>query len=330
LLALVLQSAVANHMGDATASAALLAEARRQALDLKNPRLYVDASAHQIVSLTDLGFFAEAEHMGRGLLHWVKEDLQGDWELKQWAEMVASGVLGGQALLHQAVAGGTGAGESLALLRTALEAAHKFQDAREICRDQVQIAGWYALLSPAEAESAFAEAEAVLQKYPWKISGESRSYLLRIRFLGAYRRWLESGSIPEGLERWELPADSVGHLSWLLATSLKYRGALFAAAQEWDRAREDFGNAVRLLDHQSPPVLRLIGATAHLEAALSLQVHDRVLSAAHIQSATRVFEGFAEAAGPALDGGPWLRSCREWVAGGSAQSVRELQGKYPY
>jgi hypothetical protein len=67
LLALSLQGSISNHKGDADLAARLNREAREEALRMKNPRAYVEASANQVVSLTDLRLLSEAEDLGRTL-----------------------------------------------------------------------------------------------------------------------------------------------------------------------------------------------------------------------------------------------------------------------
>ncbi|MCX8513174.1 MAG: hypothetical protein ORN83_15630, partial [Chthoniobacteraceae bacterium] len=197
LLAITLQGAICNHKGETEKAALLNDSARKEALERKNPSAYVDASAHQVVSLTDLGFIPEAEAMGRSLLSWVRKEMQGSDEDRKRAEMTAAGVLGGQVLLQAALAGKDCGDESRAQLRNALQLAREIENGREICFDAVQLAGWHALLQPARTEEAFHDAFAELAAFPKSVNAVSLAYLLRIRFLGAYRHWLKTGSVPE-------------------------------------------------------------------------------------------------------------------------------------
>jgi hypothetical protein len=192
------------------------------------------------------------------------------------------------------------------------------------------LAGWHALLQPARTEEAFHEATAELAAFPKSINAVSLAYLLRIRFLGAYRNWLKTGSVPEGYDAWELPTHKVAHLSWVLATTFKYRGALFAADGRFAEAAEDFRRAVSLLERQAPPILRFIGATAALQAFLSLRTHNEPTASQFRKTARDTFAEFSSTAAPALNGKKWADLCdcalNDSVAGG----IKELQVAYAY
>jgi tetratricopeptide (TPR) repeat protein len=330
LSALSLRGAIFNHKGDADQAARCNEAARAEALKMNNPRAYVDSTANQVVSLTDLGDLQKAEVLGRQLLDWVCEEMQGSTEEKKRAEMTACGALGGQTLLQSALAGAHGREESLDLLERALELAREIEDGRDICFDAVQIAGWHALLAPQTTEEAFQRALIQLREFPRATHAISLAYLLRIRFLGAYRHWLSSGTVASDFERWELPAKKVAHLSWVLASSLKYRGTLFAAGGKFAEAAEDFKSAVSLLERQAPPVLRFMGATVSLRAYLSLQRNIPNLAADFLERARAVFEAFDGTAGPSLDGRKWLKvfDAADPVAQEAAFKIR--QGPFPY
>ena len=329
LLALSLQGAISNHKGDADFAARLNSEAREEALRMKNPRAYVEASANQVVSLTDLRLLPEAEDLGRRLLGWVRTEMQGSEEDRKRAEITAAGALGGQALLHTALAGGGGRQESLDLLKRALQLAREIEDGREICFDAVQVAGWHALLEPGTAEQAFQDALEQLRRFPNATRAVSLAYLLRIRFLGAYRHWLETGKIAPGFETWELPPRKVSHLSWVLATALKYRATLFAANGQFHEAAGDFKDAVSLLERQAPPVLRFISATVSLRAFLSLQQHDPQLASVFLKGAETVFAAFG-GSHTSLDGPGWLSVSGEKDPVSQEAAFRCRQGGFPY
>lgn len=330
LLALSLQGAICNHKGDADRAAHLNAEAQKEALRMKNPRAYVEASANQVVSLTDLRLLPEAESLGRRLLSWVLTEMQGSEEDRKRAEITASGALGGQALLHAALAGGGGRRESLDLLKRALQLAREIEDGREICFDAVQLAGWHALLEPGTAEQAFHVALEELSRFPNATREVSMAYLLRIRFLGAYRNWLASGKIAPGFKTWELPQRRVSHLSWVLSTALKYRAALFAASGRFGEAAGDFRDAVSLLERQAPPVLRFISATVSLRAFLSLRQHEPQLASAFLEEAETVFSAFGSVPGSGFDGHGWLKVLGEQSPKSQEEAFKWIQGGFPY
>jgi tetratricopeptide (TPR) repeat protein len=330
LLALSLRGAIFNHKGDADQAALCNEEARKEALKMNNPRAYVEASANQVVSLTDLGDLKASETIGRQLLHWVRTQMQGSTEDKKRAEMSACGALGGQTLLQSALAGAHGREESLELLERALRLAREIEDGRDICMDAVQIAGWHALLESETTEEAFHQALEQLQLFPSSVHAPSLAYLLRIRFLGPYRHWLSTGTVSPGFETWELPPKKVSHLSWVLASALKYRGTLFAANGQFHEAAGDFKDAVSLLERQAPPVLRFMSATVSLRAFLSLRAHDAQQAAPFLERARSVFSAFNGVAGPALEGSAWLRVCAIEDPAAQEAAFREKQLAFPY
>ncbi len=330
LSALSLRGAIFNHKGDAQEAARCNDAARAEALKMNNPRAYVDATANQVVSLTDLGDLPAAERLGRQLLDWVCTGMQGSTEDKKRAEMTACGALGGQTLLQSALAGAHGRKESLKFLERALQLAREIEDGRDVCFDAVQIAGWHALLEPEKTEEAFGKAVEQLQHFPSSIHSTSMAYLLRIRFLGAYRLWLLTGAVPVGFEKWELPNKKVSHLSWVLASALKYRGTLFAAGGKIEDAARDFKDAVSLLERQAPPVLRFMSATVSLRAFLSLHRDKPLLASSFIERARAVFEAFDGVAGAARDGLPWLKVCDESDPTAREAAFKAKQEAFPY
>lgn len=329
LLALSLQGAICNHKGDADLAARLNAEAREEALRMKNPRAYVEASANQVVSFTDLRLLSQAEDLGRRLLSWVRTEMQGSEEDRKRAEITAAGALGGQPLLHAALAGGSGGQESLELLEHALQLALEIEDGREVCFDAVQVAGWHALLKPATADQAFHEAHKRLSRFPKASHEVSMAYLLRVRFLGAYRHWLATDQVAPGFETWDLPPRKVSHLSWVLATALKYRATLFAANGQFNNAASDFKDAASLLERQAPPVLRFISATASLRAFLSLRQGDPQLAEMFLKGAENVFTAF-ERSSPGFGAQGWLNVCAERDPESQEAGFRREQRAFPY
>jgi len=224
-----------------------------------------------VVSLTDRGCLEEAEAMGRELLQEVRELPPGvSTEDRVRCEMVAHGVLGGQPLLHKSLLDQTSATESLCLIQQALKRAKELGDHSEICRDAVQIALWHALLCPERTQDAVDEAATILTRSPVEERGASEVYLLRTRFLGAYRALLLDKRVPSDFNDWPLPPDDSTCPMWPRATALKYRGTLRAAAGDRTGAENDFRVACDLLAAEIGPLLRFFGATTALQAAESL------------------------------------------------------------
>ena len=324
----VLRAAIANHAGDPARARAEVEQAL--AIAARNPCIYAKAVANKVVTLTDLGFITEAERTGRELLAWVKDEMAGDVREKLGCEMVASGALGGQSLLQGALRGESSASESRELLTRALALATELGEGREISRAAVQIVLWHALLESESIEHAFFKAEEILGHRSPADGAVSRAYLLRARFLGAYRRLLSQGEITSGFEKWPLPDQSVAHLSWVHATARKYRGALYAAAGANELARADFMIATTLLGHESPPLLRLIGGTAALQAAESL-IQAGAGNAAHwVDEALEVFREFRNPPGPALNGEMWEQRGNGLRAGIAPSSLPNPQRVFAY
>jgi hypothetical protein len=240
--------------------------------------------------------------------------------------MRAYGALGAQPLLQKALFDSSFAAKSLLLIRKAVKEAEQIEDhdelSRELSRDLVQEVLWYALLKPGEAERVHARVAAQISKLEHEKTEISRDYyLVRCRWLGAYRLWLKTGHLPRSRNwtEWPLPLER-DDLAWVRATALKYRGTLLAAAGERDQAVRDFNESVRLLCGSGTPLLRFIGGTAALQAAESLQTV-RVPDAGYLKKALGVFRRFkAWGEGP-VAGSQWLARVEGLRAG---KPVRKL------
>lgn len=326
----VLRGAIANHSGDPQAGARATREAATLAAKLRMPLLYVNAVANRIVSLTDLGHLPEAESEGRRLLGWVLDDFSGPSAEQMQAEMVACGVLGGQALLHLALHGAGCGPESLGLLSRALELATELQMPADTCRDAVQIALWHALLDPPRTEAAVAEAQAILERHPGEWLTACHAYLLRARFLGAYRSSRYCGIRIPGAEGWPLPECRVAALDWVCATARKYRGVLLAEQGALDAAEQDFAAAWTALDRESAPLLRFIGGTAALAAGEAMLDRNRPLAVAYLEKAKAVFSLQADRLGGPVKGALWLGRAEGLLRGAPAQDLPAPQRFSPY
>ena len=139
----------------------------------------------------------------------------------------------------------------------------------EVSRGHAQLALWSALFEPeAFLKEGWHETSAKMKKlFPDELDS-SFHYLRRTRFLAGYRLLLqeEPAFLPAEFGTWSLPEKP----SWLRATALKYRGAMYAAAGKCDEARQDFNEAVELLEAATEPLMRFIQATIAWEAARSL------------------------------------------------------------
>ena len=270
MIGMILQSSIANHQGHYEISRNILSSLKEVAH--RYPQPYLNIQANEVVSLTDAALLEEASSAGRSLLQWVMDEMpafSSPVECKK-AEMLATGVLGGQPLLILGLRNRNIADESLTLLKRAYEAAVELDDYLEICRDSVQIALWYALHSPDQMDGPHAESLAILARDP-KHSATSEAYLRMHRFLGAYRRLrFHDGYIPSGFDSWDLPDESIGAYSWPFATSLKYRGVLHASSGRLEEALGDFERSISLLEHTESPLLRMMAGSTALEAAISL------------------------------------------------------------
>jgi len=265
---MILQSSIANHQGHDEISLKILSSLKEAAH--RDPKAYLEIRANEVVCLTDAGLLEEASIVGRDLLQWVADVMPVNPTDRKKAEMLATGVLGGQPLLILGLRNRNIADESLTLLKRAYEAAVELDDYLEICRDSVQIALWYALHSPDQMDGPHAESLAILARDP-KHSATSEAYLRMHRFLGAYRRLrFHDGYIPSGFDSWDLPDESIGAYSWPFATSLKYRGALHAATGRSEEALGDFERSISLLEHTESPLLRMMAGSTAIEAAISL------------------------------------------------------------
>ncbi|MBI4028441.1 MAG: hypothetical protein HY360_25875 [Verrucomicrobia bacterium] len=289
-LAKYLHVAVANHSGDPVRARRYTAEAERLGYEIADPLKYVKKVADQVVMHTDAGDLDQAEALGRKLLQYAhRPDLQADVSQRNRCRMIACGLLGGQPLLQKSLFAPRLARESLALLEQSLALANRCDDkGADVCRDSVQVVLWHAFHAPEKMGAAYRHSLRQLQVYPKNTHSVSLAYLNRIRFLGAYRLLLKRNAVQKGFQNWELPAETVAHSVWLLAAALKYRGALYAAADLPSKSQADFEHSWQLLERVSAPLLRLIAATVAAQAACSLGRFDRNAASEWLDRAERL------------------------------------------
>ena len=325
--ALLLRGAIANHSGEAAEADRLLSEAAARCEGRGNPKAYVEAVAHRVVSLTDLGQYDQAEHHGRQLLRWVDTEFRGREPERAECRMIAYGTLGGQPLLFSALMDPSKGPESLDLLMQALKLALQLDYHRDVCRDAVQVALWHALLSPASYLQECLNAEALIARYPQEVA-VSYGYLHRTRLLGAYRTCIKGGPLAEGFDAWPLPDVRIGHLGWVRGTALKYRGALLAAGQRIPESQASFDEALALLDAEDSPLIRFIAGTAALQAAESL--HGYADISLYLSTAESVFRAFSDWFQGPISASAWLCRTMTVKQGGSALSGDSPQRAFPY
>lgn len=285
LYAQLLHGAIANHSGDPMLGRRYTKNAAKLAHDFGHSELFVHALASTVVSMTDLGLLDEAEAAGRRLLRWVDQNMQGSALVKIKSRMVALGVLGGQPLLQKGIYDPHAAKESLQLLQGALGCAREARVPKEIARDVVQIALWYALLQSTHADQQIEKAGMILRDLGTD-GNISKDYLHQYRFLAAYRTWLQSDCVAAKYWTWPIPETS----NWVRALTLKYRGAMNAVAGRNDNAQRDFIEATSILERYGTPLLRFIGATTALQAAESMRGLKTDVWRQYLAQATRGFE----------------------------------------
>jgi hypothetical protein len=156
-------------------------------------------------------------------------------------------------------------------------------------------------------------------------------YLHRVRFLGAFRS-LRAGRAPPPVEfdSWPLSDPAVSHSSWLRATALKYRGALFAAVGEPDQALKDFGRSWALLDREGQPLIRFIGATAALEAGERLWTVRRKEAEIFLRRARDSFEAFSSYFRESGWVDQWVQRCEGFLSGKRTSRLPDPQHAFVY
>ncbi len=275
----ILLASLHNHAGDAKSAAKVLdgIEALLKGDKVRLCKLY----AQRVVAFTDLGNLKEAENLGRKARA-IADKL--DILVPGQAEVLVetTGSLGGEALLHKAIRTGDlrDSDECYGLLSRTLDVAEELSRAGYQsayvdsdlwhAKSAARFVLWHAFFEPTKISERVAEVratvEAPLKAGKYDVSGE---YLKRTHFLGGFRALL-AGKPPalEEFLNWELPSLDKGAPEWVLATALKYRGALKAHYGEAG-AQADFEEAVRLLKHTQQPVLRLILWSIAVQAELS-------------------------------------------------------------
>lgn len=275
----ILLASLYNHAGDAKSAAKVLDDVENLLKDdkVRLCKLY----AQKVVAYTDMGNLKEAENLGRKAKE-IADKL--DILVPGQAEVLieTTGSLGGEALLHKAIRtdASPDSEECYDLLRETLDTAERLAGAGYqslyvdsdlwYAKSAARFVLWHAFFEPTKISERVAEVkpavEAPLLAGKYDVSGE---YLKRTHFLGGYRALLaKKAPQPSEFLSWELPFLDKGAPEWVLATALKYRGALKAHYGDAG-ALADFEQAVRLLQHTQQPVLRIILWSIAVQAKLS-------------------------------------------------------------
>ena len=311
LKSLLLRSAIANHSGNPALGQNLIQEARLQAEQQGAVKIMADLIAHQVVSLTDLGAWVQAEVVGRDGLEWMR-NIKASTQERLRAEMSISGALGGQVLLQKFVRYGGSATEGLQFLRRALEIARQLGLPHDIGRDIVQLVLYQMLVDPDTEAGVIDAAFSDLRDIPPADRKVSEGHLHRIRWLWAYRSWLNDRPHSDTFSSWTLP-DSAAGGGWVLATTLKYRGALQSALGRLNAAAKDFEQSTSVLLLSDQPLLQFIGATAAYQAGISLRASMPSLALDYCRQALLVFQRCRDWSPAGVAGDCWANDVAKFI-----------------
>jgi len=237
--------------------------------------------AHRVVSLTDMGRLDEAEKLGRKA-HKIAGTLDISDDTRAESLVQTTGSLGGEALLHKALRTGKEADsvEAYELLNITLDTTEELARAGHqtphvdadlwYAKSAVRYVLWHAYFRPTKITDLVKEYQSVVEAP--RLAGKhdiSEEYLKRTHFLGGYRALL-AGKAPAQNEftGWPMPSLQAGAPEWVVATALKYRGALKAHSGDVS-AQADFEEAVKLLRGNPHATLRVILWSIAAEARLS-------------------------------------------------------------
>jgi hypothetical protein len=264
LKTLVLLAAIDNHSGHASRADDWFREIQRGCW--KHGALDRFRAINQfVVSLADRMLLEESERVARDLVDEVELATFGEEEDYLLAKIGAVGALGGEPLLWGGLKDPAKAHEAKVCLERSAQAAlqliqtcgtldwHRYH----YSKSAVRTALWTALFQPdrmAEVHGRVrGELEAMAAADP-----VSLTFLSRHRWLAAYRLWKLTGTVVGGFGALEMAEPRNDSDLWLKATSLKYRGTLLAASEDFDAAARDFNQAAGLLSASDGPVIQII------------------------------------------------------------------------
>ena len=285
------------------------------------------ALVRQAVNLTDMAEFAAAVARCReaiDLLPSIGQELE-----RMELELHAHGTLG-QALAFWSLQNDEDSSrreESLVVLQRAAELAGDLdlpcEPQGDLPRNLAYVHLWYALHDPVASEPFF-------QRAREGSDSTSRAYLQRQRWLAAYRAPLLNQQMDWHRFEEELPTVEVAG-GWLRVLSLKYRGALRAAEEDWDAAEADFREAVHLISPEgSIPLLVFISATAALQGAESLRDSRQSTAMEMRDLAIQRFEQSEVGLSGSVQGARWLERARGLFSSVQLADLPDPQRFYQY
>jgi len=209
--------------------------------------------------------------------------------------------------------------ESVLCLEEALALARDTDVLEDIARDACYICHTYALNRPQDAAAVMAR-----HRETCVADAATLPYFNRLYWLAAYRHLLASGE-------WTVPpaeATIPQGNSYLRATSLKYAGALLAAAGDVTGALKHFNEADSIL-HEAPGLLGFIHAATLLQAGESLLPHRLGLGEHFLGVAITRFEGLEGILlHERLETPQWIARARALLQGTAPETHPQLF--YPY
>ncbi len=289
--AYILLASLHNHEGNAKRAAEVLDDIESHIKG--NKARMCEMYAHRVVALTDMGRLDEAERLGRKARN-IAGTLDISEDTRAEALVQTTGSLGGEALLHKALRTGNVADsdEAYGLLNITLDITEELAQAGHqkphvdadlwYAKSAVRYVLWHAYFTPTKITDRVEEYKPVVEAL--RLAGKydiSEEYLRRTHFLGGYRALLR-GKAPaqSAVATWPMPSLQDGAPEWLVATALKYRGALKAHYGDAG-ARADFEEGVKLLRGNQHATLRVILWSIAAEARLSgiaSPIFERVLA----------------------------------------------------
>jgi len=295
---------------------------------LCGPRFKAQALVRQAVSLTDMCRYEDAVRTAQEAMSLA--DILSSATERLDLKLQVTGSMG-QALCYWALLDPSKTDDALKALQEGCSLATQLDGdcptetpdlPRSLCY-------WYlahALLRPTAAETVYQQVRDMCSGDP-----KTHEYLLRIRWLSAYRMLLLRQGLPTtlaGLDM-ELPSPAAEG-GWLNQTAAKYRGALRAAQGDAKGACLDFEVAAKLAERDRAPLLEFIGGTACLQAGRSLLPHVPDVAHGYLTQAATIFKRRRDWFAGLIEGAKWAEHAKTMGSGSTPASTALPQYFYPY